>query len=47
VAANQRDQRRAAIGRTLGWTLVAGLTIAAITASFAILSGDFDDTDWR
>jgi hypothetical protein len=35
------------IRRALGWALVAGLTVAALTASFALLSGSFDDTDGR
>ena len=35
------------IRRFVGWTLVAGLSVAAVTASVALLSGEFDDTDWR
>jgi hypothetical protein len=33
--------------RVLGWALVACLTIAALTASIALLTGSFDDSDWR
>jgi len=35
------------IRRLVGWTLVACLVIAALTASIALLNGSFDDTDWR
>jgi len=35
------------IRKFVGWTLVAGLLVAAVTASVALLSGEFDDTDWR
>ena len=35
------------IRRTLGWTLVAGLVLAAIAASAAIVEGSFDDDDWK
>jgi hypothetical protein len=33
------------IRRALGWALVAGLCVAALTACVALLSGSFDDTD--
>jgi hypothetical protein len=33
--------------RALGWALVAALTVAAITASAALLEGDIDETEWR
>jgi hypothetical protein len=33
--------------RLAGWALVAGLCLAALVAVFALLSGNFDDTDWR
>jgi hypothetical protein len=39
---SRRDLRRA-----LGWSLVAGLSIAALTAAVAVVDGSFDDTDWR
>jgi peptidoglycan/LPS O-acetylase OafA/YrhL len=35
------------IRRTVGWTLVIALCVAALTAIGAILNGDFDDTDAR
>jgi hypothetical protein len=35
------------IRRALGWTLVAGLVLAAIAASAAIVEGSFDDDDWK
>jgi hypothetical protein len=41
------DSRRESIKRAAGRGLVAGLTIAALTAVVALLSGSFDDTDWR
>lgn len=31
----------------LGWALVAALTVAAATAIGALVTGDFDDTEWR
>jgi hypothetical protein len=37
----------AEIRRALGWALVASLSLAAVTASFALQSGSFDDTDER
>ena len=33
--------------QALGWALVGALTVAAVTASAALLQGDFDDTEWR
>ena len=41
------DERRTTLRRSLGWALVGGLTIAAVTASVALVSGSFDDDDWR
>ena len=41
------DEQRAAIRRTVGWILVGALCVAALTAIVAIVSGDFDDDDWR
>jgi peptidoglycan/LPS O-acetylase OafA/YrhL len=35
------------IRRTLGWLLVAGLVVAALAASVAIVEGSFDDEDWK
>ena len=35
------------IRQTLGWALVAALTVAALTAIGALVGGSFDDTDWR
>jgi hypothetical protein len=35
------------VRRTLGWLLVAGLVVAALAASVAILEGSFDDADWK
>jgi hypothetical protein len=35
------------IRRPLGWTLVVCLCCAAVVAILALLSGSFDDTDWR
>ena len=40
---NSREDLR----RALGWALVAGLSIAALTAIVAIVNGDFDETDAR
>jgi hypothetical protein len=37
----------ASIRRTAGWALVAGLTVAALTAVGALLAGDFDETSER
>jgi hypothetical protein len=37
----------ASIKRTAGWALVAGLTVAALTAVAALLAGDFDETSER
>jgi hypothetical protein len=39
---SRRDLRRA-----FGWSLVAGLSIAALTAAVAVVDGSFDDADWR
>ncbi|MDX6656720.1 MAG: hypothetical protein QOH62_1513 [Solirubrobacteraceae bacterium] len=33
--------------RVAGWALVGGLCVAAAVAIVALLSGSFDDTDWR
>jgi hypothetical protein len=41
------DDRRGSIRRAAGWALVAGLTIAALTAVVALLGGSFDDTEVR
>jgi hypothetical protein len=41
------EQQRATIRRWVGWTLVVTLCIAAFTAIVAILSGEFDEDDWR
>ena len=38
---------RTDLRRSLGWALVVSLTIAAFTASIAIVSGDFSDGDAR
>jgi hypothetical protein len=35
------------VRRALGWALVLSLCVAALTAIGAVLSGDFDDTDWK
>ena len=37
----------AQVRRALGWALVGGLSVAALSASIALLSGSFDDTDGR
>lgn len=37
----------AAIRRYAGWALVTGLSVAAAAAVLALLTGSFDDTDWR
>jgi hypothetical protein len=41
------DERKATLRRSLGWALVGGLTVAAVTASIALVTGSFDDDDWR
>ena len=41
------ESHRPTIRRLLGWTLVACLCFAAVVAIVALLSGSFDDTDWR
>jgi hypothetical protein len=33
--------------RLAGWALVGGLCLAAAVAIFALVTGSFDDTDWR
>jgi hypothetical protein len=38
---------RPLIRRVLGWVLVGSLCLAALVAIAALLSGSFDDTDWR
>ncbi|HEX2161062.1 MAG TPA: hypothetical protein VHF88_04485 [Thermoleophilaceae bacterium] len=38
---------RADLRRWLGWSLVAGLSIAALTASAAVVQGSLDETDGR
>lgn len=38
---------RPLIRRVLGWALVGSLCLAALVAIVALLSGSFDDTDWR
>src|SRR3954447_18373450 len=38
---------RPSIRRPLGWALVVALCVAAATACLALLTGSFDDTDWR
>jgi hypothetical protein len=35
------------VRRALGWILVAGLVLAALAASAAIVEGSFDDDDWK
>jgi catechol 2,3-dioxygenase-like lactoylglutathione lyase family enzyme len=37
----------AGLRRLAGWALVAGLCVAAAVAIVALLTGSFDDTDWR
>jgi hypothetical protein len=41
------EEQRATIRRWLGWTIVATLCIAALTAIVAILQGDLDEDDAR
>jgi hypothetical protein len=41
------DERRADLRRALGWALVGGLTIAAVTASFALVTGSLEEEEWR
>jgi len=41
------EDPRESIRRAAGRALVAGLTVAALTAVVALLSGDFDDTEVR
>jgi hypothetical protein len=42
-----QGSHRPSIRRLLGWTLVVCLCVAALVAIVALLSGSFDDTDWR
>jgi hypothetical protein len=42
-----QDSHRPSIRRLLGWALVVCLCLAALVAIAALLSGSFDDTDWR
>jgi hypothetical protein len=42
-----QESHRASIRRLLGRTLVVCLCFAAVVAMVALLSGSFDDTDWR
>ena len=42
-----QESHRPSIRRLLGWTLVACLCFAGVVAIVALLSGSFDDTDWR
>jgi len=41
------EDPRGTIRRTAGWSLVGGLTIAALTAVVALLGGEVDDTELR
>jgi len=47
VIAGRLVRSRADVRRSLGWSLVAGLSIAALTAAVAVVEGSFDDADWR
>jgi hypothetical protein len=47
VASLPAPEQRTSVRRLLAWALVAALCVAAITASAAILTGDFDETDAR
>ncbi len=47
MTSETRVDQRAAVRRALSWALVGALCVAAITAIAAIMTGDFDDTDWR
>jgi hypothetical protein len=42
-----QDSHRPSIRRLFGWTLVVCLCFSALVAIVALLSGSFDDTDWR
>ena len=41
------DREPLTLRRAAGWALVAGLCVAAAVAVVAVLTGSFDDTDWR
>ena len=41
------DREPLTLRRAAGWSLVAGLCVAAAVAVVAVLTGSFDDTDWR
>jgi hypothetical protein len=43
----QGEDRITGIRRAVGWALVAGLTVAAVAASVAIVEGSFDEADWK
>ncbi|HEX2071408.1 MAG TPA: hypothetical protein VHF90_07155 [Thermoleophilaceae bacterium] len=47
MTADRRFDSRASLRRWLGWSLVAGLSIAALTAAIAVVDGSFDETDGR
>jgi peptidoglycan/LPS O-acetylase OafA/YrhL len=47
MIASDSPQSRASLRRALGWSLVAGLSVAALTAAFAVVDGSFDETDGR
>jgi hypothetical protein len=47
IPVGMTDDRRQSIRRAAGQALVAGLTIAALTAVVALLTGSFDDTEVR
>lgn len=47
IPVGMTDARRESIRRAAGQALVAGLTIAALTAVVALMSGGFDDTEVR
>jgi len=41
------DRDPISLRRAAGWSLVGGLCLAAAVAVLAVLTGSFDDTDWR
>jgi hypothetical protein len=41
------DERRTELRRALGWALVGGLTVAALTASVALVTGSLGDEEWH
>jgi hypothetical protein len=47
VTADRLILSRADLRRWLGWSLVVGLSIAALTAAIAVVDGSFDETDGR